>query len=322
MGMSNNSVSRWNWGVIAAFAAVYIIWGSTYLAIRLAIETMPPFLMAGLRFVISGVILYIWTAAQGAGRPTLANWRSTAIVGGLLLLGGNGLVTWSEQRLSSGLAALLVAMVPLWMVLLDWLRSGNRPGAPVIAGVLVGLGGIALLVSSGDSGSEMGIDLIGVAAVMLASFCWANGSLYARNAPLPKSSLQGTGMEMLIGGLLLLLAGTFTGEWARFDISAISMTSFLALLYLVVFGGIIAYSSYTWLLRVSTPARVATYAYVNPVVAVFLGWALADEPLTPRTLLSAAVIVGAVVIITTYRDRRARAKSVEAQVGVMQEEGV
>lgn len=314
--------TRWDWRVIAAFLAVYIIWGSTYLAIRFAIETAPPFLMAGFRFAISGVLLYALTAAQGAPRPSRANWKATIIVGGLLLLGGNGLVTWAEQRLSSGLAALLVAMVPLWMVLLDWLRTGNRPGTPVIVGTLVGLGGIVLLVSPGESADGKAIDMIGVGAILLASFCWALGSLYARNAPLPKSSLQGTGMEMLAGGALLLLAGTFTGEWGRFDLGGISTTSWVAFAYLVVFGGIVAYSCYTWLLRVTTPVRVATYAYVNPVVAVFLGWALANEPLTIRTVLAAAVIIGAVVIITTYRDRRPAEASVETSLPKMQEEGV
>ncbi|MBZ0288637.1 MAG: drug/metabolite exporter YedA [Anaerolineae bacterium] len=294
------------WRVVLAFAAVYIIWGSTYLGIRIAIETMPPFLMAAARFLISGVLLYALTTAQGAPRPTRTNWKAAAIVGALLLLGGNGLVTFSEQRLASGLAAVLVAMTPLWMVILNWLRPGGiRPSLPIAFGLLVGLAGIVVLVSSGESaaGENVPVDLIGVGTIMLATFCWANGSLYSRTAPLPASSLQSTSMEMLVGGGLLFVAGTVTGEWSRLDLSSISLNSWLAFAYLVVFGSIIAYSAYVWLLGVVPPARAATYAYVNPVVAVFLGWALANEPLTGRTLLAAAVIIGAVVIINTYRDK-------------------
>lgn len=298
------------WRVVLAFAAVYLIWGSTYLGISIAIKTMPPFLMAGARFLISGVLLYALTAAQGAPRPTRANWKATAIIGALLLMGGNGLVTFAEQRLASGLAALLVAMTPFWMVVLNWLRpGGTRPSLPIVVGLIVGLVGIAVLVSPADTtaavtDADASIDLVGVGIIMLATFCWANGSLYSQRAPLPSWSLQSTGMEMLAGGSLLVIAGTLTGEWAKLDLSKISLNSWLAFAYLVVFGSIIAYSAYVWLLGITTPARAATYAYVNPVVAVFLGWALANEPLTPRTLIAAAVIIGAVVIINTYRDRQ------------------
>lgn len=305
--MSISKPKAATWQLVLAFAAVYLIWGSTYLGIRYAIETIPPFLMAGARFIIAGVIIYTLTAWQGAPRPTRANWKATAIVGALLLMGGNGLVTFAEQRVPSGLAALLVSLVPLWMALLNWLRpGGSRPSVPVAIGLLVGLGGMILLVSSGESAGDGGapIDLVGVGVIMFATFCWASGSLYSRGAPLPASSLQGTGMEMLAGGVLLLLAGTVTGEWSRFNISQISGSSLLAFIYLTTFGSIVAFSAYVWLLGVTTPARAATYAYVNPVVAVFLGWALADEPLTPRTVVAAAIIVGAVVIINTYRDKQ------------------
>jgi drug/metabolite transporter (DMT)-like permease len=297
--------------VLLAFASVYIIWGSTYLGIRYAIQTMPPFLMAGGRFLISGVVLYALTAWQGAPRPTRTHWKSAAIIGALLLMGGNGLVTFAEQRVPSGLAALLVAIVPLWMVMLNWLRSGDRPGWPIIIGVLVGLAGIVVLVSPGEATNGAPVDLLGAGVIVFAAFCWANGSLYARNAPLPKSSLQGTSMEMLVGGVLLTLAGTLRGEWAQFDLSKVTPVSWVAFAYLVVFGAVIAYSSYTWLLTVVPPARASTYAYVNPVVAVFLGWLLAGEPLTIRTMIAAAVIVGAVVIINTYRDKRPAPAPVE-----------
>jgi drug/metabolite transporter (DMT)-like permease len=307
---TTNKASTWQ--LVLAFAAVYIIWGSTYLGIQFAIQTMPPFLMAGARFLISGVLIYGLTALQGAPRPTRANWRAAAIIGALLLMGGNGLVTFAEQRVPSGLAALLVAMTPFWMVILNWLRpGGTRPSLPIALGLAVGLIGIVVLVNPGETASGTSIDLVGVGIIMFATFCWANGSLYSRHAPLPKSSLQGTGMEMLVGGLILTLAGTLTGEWARLDISKISTTSWIAFAYLVIFGSIIAYSAYVWLLGHTTLARAATYAYVNPVVAVFLGWLLANEPLTVRTLVAAAVIIGAVIIINTYRDKQPAPAPVE-----------
>ncbi|MBZ0283359.1 MAG: drug/metabolite exporter YedA [Anaerolineae bacterium] len=303
-----NRTSPPTWQLVAAFAAVYIIWGSTYLAISYAIETLPPFLMAGGRFLFAGLLLFIWSRARGAAAPRRIHWRSTLIIGSLLLMGGNGGVTWAEQRVPSGLAALMVAIVPLWVVLLDWLRpGGTRPGLPVFAGLLVGLAGIALLVAApgasdvpaGETGGAL--DLLGLGALLLATFCWANGSLYSRSAPLPNSPLLTTGMEMIGGGAVLILAGTLTGEWARLDLSQVSTNSLLALIYLVIFGSIVAFTAYIWLLKVTTPARAATYAYVNPVVAVFLGWVFRGEELTPRTLIAAAIIIGAVVIITLYR---------------------
>jgi drug/metabolite transporter (DMT)-like permease len=301
------------WRVIAAFAAVYIIWGSTYLAIRFAIDTLPPFLMAGLRFLIGGAILYAWTTRRGAPHPTRAHWKAAIIIGALLLLGGNGLVTWSEQRVPSGMAALIVAIVPLWMVVLDWLRPGGvHPGAPVIAGVIVGLVGVVLLVSSpADVNTNTAIDPLGALMLILATLCWAVGSLYSRGARLPASPLLTTSMEMLAGGVLLTVGGTVFGEWGALNLSAVSLQSFLALIYLIVFGSIIAFSAYGWLLRVTTPARAATYAYVNPVVAVFLGWALAGEDLTARTLVAAAIIIGSVVIITVYRGKGKTSQPIE-----------
>lgn len=287
--------------LVAAFAAVYLIWGSTYLAIRFAIETLPPFLMAGTRFVIAGALLYAWMRMRGQPRPSAQHWRATAVVGGLLLLGGNGLVVWAEQWVASGVAALLVATVPFWMVLLDWLRPGGvRPSAGIFLGLLIGFGGIALLIGPGDWAGG-GVYGLGAAALVLASLSWAVGSIYSRGAALPQSAPLATGMEMLAGGGLLLLVGTLLGEVGRVDPAGISLRSAAALLYLIVFGSLIGFSAYIWLLGVSTPARVSTYAYVNPVVAVFLGWLLANEPLTPRIGLAVAIIVGAVMVITTRR---------------------
>ena len=294
-----------DWRLIGAFAAVYIIWGSTYLAIRFAVDTMPPFLMAGVRFLIAGGVLYAFMAARGTPAPKRIHWRSTLIIGALLLLAGNGGVVWAEQRVPTGIASLLVAVVPLWIVLIDWLRpGGSRPGLPVMVGVLVGLVGIGLLVIGGDESSQP-IDLLGVGSILIATTCWAIGTFYARSAVLSASSLQTTAMEMLCGGALMLLVGTFTGEWSQLDVAKISFTSVLAVIYLIIFGSLIAYTAYTYLINHAPPARAATYAYVNPVVAVFLGWLLRGEPLTIRTVIAAAIIIGSVVIITTYNASRA-----------------
>jgi drug/metabolite transporter (DMT)-like permease len=283
--------------VIAAFAAVYLIWGSTYLGIRLAIETIPPFLMGGVRFLIAGGVLYLWARWRGAERPTRAHWVSAVIIGALLLLGGNGAVVWSEQRVPSSIAALLVATVPLWMVLLDWMRrGGTRPTAVVTAGVVLGLAGIALLVRPGAKTAS--VNLIGAGVLVLGSLSWAVGSLYARRVKLPPSPLLATAMEMLGGGALLTALAALSGETRTFHLANVSAHSAAALLYLIAFGSLVAFTAYVWLLEVSTPARVSTYAYVNPVVAVLLGWIFAGEPLTGQMLIAAAVIVGAVALIT------------------------
>ncbi|HEX7119286.1 MAG TPA: drug/metabolite exporter YedA [Longimicrobiales bacterium] len=285
--------------VLAAFAAVYMIWGSTYLAIRFAIETLPPFLMAGVRFLVAGVVMYVWVRLRGAPRPTRAEWMAATVIGALLLLGGNGAVVWAEQRVPSGVASLLVAIVPVWMVLLEWLRpGGTRPTLGVTAGLVVGFAGLALLVGPGEFGGGA-VDTVGAGVLVLGSLTWAVGSIYSRGAKLPSAPLLGTAMEMLAGGALLILAGLLTGEGSRLTLDAVTPRSVLALLYLIGFGSLIGYTAYVWLLKVSTPARASTYAYVNPVVAVFLGWVLADEPLTPRVLAAAAVIIGAVAVITT-----------------------
>ena len=288
--------------VLAAFAAVYVVWGSTYLAIRFAIETLPPFLMAGTRFLASGAALYAWTRARGAPRPTRLHWRETAVVGAFLLVGGNGGVAWAEQRVPSGLAALLVATVPLWMVLLEWWRSGGvKPGWRTWAGIATGFLGLGILVGPAELLGGGAADGVGAAALVAASVLWAVGSVYSRRAALPESPLQATGMEMLAGGAMLVLVGSAAGEWGRLDPGAVSGRSLLALAYLVVFGSGVGFTAYVWLLKHVEVAKVSTYAYVNPVVAVFLGWLLAGEAVTARTLAAAAVIVVAVAFITSSR---------------------
>lgn len=287
------ALSPLQWRIVLAMAAVYVIWGSTYLAIRFALETLPPFGFAGVRFVISGLLVYGWARWRGAPRPTGRNWRAAAICGALLMLMGNGGVVWAEQRLDSGLAALLIATEPLWIVMLFWLRPrGTRPTLQVVAGLALGLAGMAFLVRPGG-----GVEPVGALAVLLASFCWAAGSLYGRRAPLPASPFLSSGMQMLSGGVLLLLVSLLAGEPAQADLSQASLRSLLAVTYLIV-GGLIAFTSYGWLLRVASPVMVSTYAYVNPVVAVLLGWAFAGEPLTGGMLGAAAIILTGVAMIT------------------------
>jgi drug/metabolite transporter (DMT)-like permease len=283
--------------VAIALAAVYLIWGSTYLAIRFAIETLPPFLMAAARFLFAGGLLYGWARFRGAPRPNLTHWRSAALIGFFLLLAGNGGVVWAEQRVDSGLAALLVSTEPLWIVLLVWLRpGGDRPGLRVVTGLLLGFAGLVLLVKPSPTG---GVDPLGAAVIVVAALSWAWGSLYGQRAKLPESPLLTTGMQMLCGGGLLSLASLVAGEPAGFDPAAVSMKSVLALVYLMVFGSLVAFTAYVWLLRSASPVLVSTYAYVNPVVAVLLGWALAGEPLTGGTLIAAAVILSGVALITS-----------------------
>lgn len=294
-------MSRHRVRLIVAFAAVYLIWGSTYLAIRWAIDSIPPFLMAGGRFLTAGAILYVWGRARGGPKPTRRNWRDAAVVGGLLLLGGNGGVVWAEQIVPSGLAALLVALEPLWVVLLDWLRpGGTRPRNAEIAGLVLGLGGVLLLIGPVNVGGPH-VNLVGVLVLLGATLSWASGSLYSRHADVPPSPLLSTGMNMLAGGALLLLAGSATGQWGALHPAAVTLRSALALLFLIVFGAIVGFTAYLWLLRNANLATVSTYAYVNPVIAVLLGWALAGEVVTPRIAVAAAVIVGSVVLITLAR---------------------
>jgi len=285
--------------LIAAFAAIYLIWGSTYLAIRVAIETIPPLIMAGCRLVSAGAILYTWARATGAARPRIGHWRAATVIGALLFLAGNGGVTWSEQHVPSGLVALIIATIPIWMALLDWLiHGGRRPGRAMIVGLALGLGGISLLVDLGGTRAAGGVDLFSVVLLMVTSSCWAAGSLYSRSAPLPPEPLLAVGMECLAGGVLLFLGGGAIGEWARFNLAEVSLRSALSVAYLSLLGSVVTFTAYVWLLRVTTAARVSTYAYVNPVVALALGWAFAGEPVTPRTLLAGAIIVVAVVVIT------------------------
>jgi drug/metabolite transporter (DMT)-like permease len=304
--------------LIAAFAAVYIFWGSTYLAIKYAIETLPPFLMAGSRFVFAGAILMVWARfAKDYEKPKAAHWKTSFIVGTLLLLGGNGGVVFAEYYISSSLAALLIATEPFWIVLLSWLwLKGTRPNLKTILGIAVGFFGVWLLIN-GQTTSETSnigsMQFFGTIAVMLAALSWATGSIYGLRAPVPKSSLLTAGMQMFSGGLVLLVVSLLSGEMFRFDIAQVSANSIIGVLYLIVIGSLIGFTAYSWLLKNAQPAMVATYAYVNPIVAVFLGWLIAGESFTGQMLVGATVIVGSVVLITSH-DKNNKSSEEEIEI--------
>jgi drug/metabolite transporter (DMT)-like permease len=277
--------------IVFAMLAIYLIWGSTYLAIRYAVETIPPFIMAGTRYLIPGILLFAWRRLAGDPAPTRRQWISGAIVGLFLLLGGNGLVSWAEQRVESGVAALIVGTAPIWMVLFDAAMNRKWPRWQVIVGLLTGFGGIILLVGPTSLfGGQPRYDLLGMGIVMLAALFWSIGSIYSRNADLPRSPLLGTGIEMLVGSAGLFLASLVSSEWKTFNIAAVSRDSLLGLVYLILFGTLVGFVAYTWLLRNAPISLVSTYAYVNPMVAILLGNWLAQESLNWHVVLSAAVI--------------------------------
>ncbi len=302
--------------LIAAFAAVYIFWGSTYLAIKYAIETLPPFLMAGSRFIFAGAILYIWARfSKDYEKPSFKHWRTSFIVGTLLLLGGNGGVVLAQHYISSSLAALLVATEPFWIVLLSWLwLKGTRPNWKVALGLLIGFFGVYLLIGGQpDASGSAGGQLLGAFFVMAGAFSWALGSMYGLRATTPKSSALTAGMQMLSGGAVLTFVGFLKGEWTTFNVADVSANSLFAVAYLIIFGSIIGFTAYSWLLKNAQPAMVATYAYVNPIIAVFLGWLIAGESFTAQMLIGATVIVGSVVLITSHNKEE---KDSEAEIEI------
>jgi len=304
-----NTRSRPGWLVPLAFGLVYVLWGSTYLAIKLAIETIPPFVMAGARFLIAGGLLYAVARLLGAPRPARGEWGPASIVGLFLLLGGNGLVVLGQKTVPSGLASLIVAGVALWMALFDALRPGGKwPTLPAAVGLLGGFAGVALLIGPWSGG----VHPWGALALVGATISWALGSIYARGARLPKSPFIATAVEMMAGGAALLVLSLVTGQSAQLDFSTISMKSVAAMAYLLVFGSIVAFTAYVWLLSVKPASLVATYAYVNPVVAVALGALFAGEAMGPRTLVAAAFIVASVAVITTFSNPRPVAPSAPA----------
>lgn len=290
--------------LLLAFAAIYLIWGSTYLGIRVTIETMPPFAMAGVRFLIAGVLLLAFLRWRGAPWPTARQWRVNGITGVFLLLGGNGLVVWAEQFVASGVTALLIGVQPLFFVLTEWAwPGGTRPTRITMGALLLGFAGVAWLAAPWEEGSG-GLHVGGATAVLLACVFWALGSIYARHARHGAEPFLASAMQMIAGAASLLATAALHGDFNGLDLSAISGRSWAAFLYLVLFGSLVGFSTFVWLMKHSTPARVSTYAYVNPIVAVFLGWLILDEPVTTRTLAASAVIITAVVIITAEKNRR------------------
>jgi len=295
--------------VIIAFDALYLIWGSTYLGIRFSIETIPPFLMAGTRFVLAGTIMYAVACSQGIGESNWRNWRTSLIIGACLLLGGNGGVTISEKYIDSGLAALIVAIVPIYIVLLGWLTGmAPRPTPVMWMGLAGGFLGVGTLFGPGlHVHSTAGRNpAIGISILLVTSFIWSAGSLYSRVAKHAASPFLTAAQQMVCGGILLLLAGIITGELPRFHPGSVSLLSLGSFIYLVLIGAVVGYTAYIWLLRHCDPAKVATYAYVNPIVAVLLGTFFAGETVTVRTLIAAALIIGSVALIITAQQLRGR----------------
>jgi drug/metabolite transporter (DMT)-like permease len=294
-------------GPVLGLAVIYVVWGSTYLAIRLGVETIPPFLMAGVRFVVAGLVLLFWARVRGAPWPTRSHWRVSLATGALLLLCGNGIVVWAERYVASGLVALLLTTTPLWMVLFNWLRpGGERPPGATWLGMFTGFAGMAGLAVAGQRGETQAIDAFGVAALAFASVAWALGSVIAKHAPRPESPFLATALQMLSGGVMLLIASAIAGEWSRFNVSEVTLRSFLGFIYLFVVGSLLTMPVYTWLLHVTEPALVSTYSFVNPVIAVLLGWLFLDESLTQWTLLAGAVIVAAVAWLIAVQWRLSR----------------
>lgn len=288
--------------VWTALSAVYLIWGSTYLAIRFTVETTPPFLSAAARFIASGIILYLLRRLAGDPEPSKIEWRNATVIGILLLVGGNGAVVWAARYIPSSLAALLVATCPLWMLLFDFLRpGGEKPGPRALAGILIGFGGAVLLIGWSANGTSEN-SFIGAIVVVFGSLFWAAGSIYGKTAKLPSSPLLITAMEMLTGGAVLLIIALLIGEVGNFSLAQVSSRSALAWTYLTVIGPI-AFVSYAWLLRNAPIPLVSTYSYVNPLVAILLGYFLGKEMLALRVLIAAGLIIGSVVLVSARKTR-------------------
>jgi len=298
-----------------ALATVYLVWGSTFLGIRVAVETIPPSLMAGVRFILAGGILYAVLRLRGAPPLSGRQWASSLVIGVLLVTIGNGLLTWSEVRIPSSHAALFVTTTPMWMVVLEWSAfGGERPRPVVLAGLVAGFTGVFLLLSPGRAGPGSA-ELVGSLVVVVGSLCWAIGSLLSRRLEMPEAPHVGPATQMLLGGIAQLVVALALGEGAALPDRGPSPASLLGLAYLVVVGALVGYTTYMWLLRHARVSVVSTYAYVNPIVAVFLGWLLAGEIVTGRMLIAAAVIVGSVIVIITFRrPSRAATRAGEAHV--------
>jgi drug/metabolite transporter (DMT)-like permease len=301
--------------VVLSFLAVYVLWGATFFAMRVGLQSFPPLLLAGSRHLSVGLMLFPLLRWKTGIRPTVAQWKTAAITGLLLLCIGNGGVCWAEQTVPSGIAALLVATVTLWMVIVDWLRpGGHKPSARILFGIVMGFAGMVILVGPAKLGNSGRVDPRGAGILVVASFAWACGSLWSKHGSLPSSPMLGVAMQGLCGGAALWIAGLFTGEVAQFHPMAITWQAWLAVGYLVVFGSCIGFTAFLYVLKKSTAARVGTYAFVNPIVALVVGWLLGGEALSQRTLAAAAIILTAVVVVITapHRDPREAAGALPA----------
>jgi drug/metabolite transporter (DMT)-like permease len=290
-----------------ALFAIYLIWGSTYLGIRIVGESFPPFGGMGIRFMIAGAILFVWRRLAGDPAPTRDEWKGASITGFLLLVGGTGLLSWAEQKIPSGIAALLVASVPMWLVLLETFRhGGTKPTFQSLLGILIGFGGIILLIGPAEfTQGKMEFDIIRIGGCLIGTVLWAVGSIYARSAKLPESTILSSGIEMLAGGAGLLILSMILGEWKNFSFAAVSSNSILAMAYLIFVGSLLGFVSYAFLLKNAPVSLVATYAYVNPVVAIFLGSLIAKEALNTRMIIAASIIIGSVIIINSAKNSKA-----------------
>ncbi|MCP4141093.1 MAG: EamA family transporter [Chloroflexi bacterium] len=288
-----------------ALISIYLIWGSTYLAIRYVVGSMPPFMAMGMRFITAGVALYIWRIAKGDSIPTRKQWRDAGIIGLLLLVGGNGLVAWAEQFVPSSIAALLISTVPIWMVVLESLRpGGEKPTVRAIIGLVLGFGGVALMIGPGELSQEIGaLHPLGLIALPTAALLWSFGSVHSRSSDLPESTLMTTSVEMLVGSAGLFLVSIIRNEWSGFSFRAVNTEAWIGLVYLAIFGSLVAFVAYAYLLKNAPVSLISTYAYINPIIAIFLGAWIANETLNARTILAAMVILGAVILITTGKSR-------------------
>ncbi len=284
--------------LIAAFAAIYFIWGSTYLAIKYALEAIPPFIMMGTRSLGAGLILYLWSRARGDEKVKRENIIPIVIIGILFFLVGHGLLAWGQQRIASGSAALLVASEPLWIAVVEaFLIRDDRATSRTIIGLVCGFLGISILLAPGQNLGAHDMDFLSAFAILLGTLSWAIGAVYSRVAKLPKAPALAAGLELVVGGFLLVTSGLLMGEGSRLQLEALPIRSVLGLMYLIVFGSVVAFTSYVWLLSLTSATRVATHTYVNPVIAVFLGWAIAGEPMSWQTFVATIIIVISVYLV-------------------------
>jgi drug/metabolite transporter (DMT)-like permease len=294
------------WKVLLAFAVIYFVWGSTYLAIRIGVREVPPFLLAGIRFLLAGIVLYGWMRASGTASPTVREWGASSVVAVLIFVLDYGLVFWAEQRVPSGIAAVMMATIPVFMVLSEIFFLGTqRLTLRLVVALAGGIGGVAVLVSRTATFGENPIDTAGACALIVAAISWSVGSALTRKLPLPQSKAMSSGAQMLAGGVLLTVTAALLGEFRGFHIGAVSRGAWLALVYLIVAGSIVAFTAYVWLIHHESPTKVGTYAYVNPVVAVLLGYFFGGEAIGVRTIFGTLCVLVSVVIITTTAPRKA-----------------